>query len=360
LRRRKGPTEFKLIRIPEKHINIDTVKEAVISAINAEVHIKRVSYDEFRGRTTQDNVKRYIMAIRTEFRQYLKDMKKDLEQGKTPAFQQNLNDGKITSIEMPKLGRPDEDPSKADKRYGILDIHKIDITYDQSGKDTSRKKPFLERIEDHSEEVKRLDHDMKQQVIHDKSWIINLCLNPLIPVISFELLDAIAMRISRITDTEVLALEMIPSNGNQIFWEHYASYKANVATRTLTVPYGKHLFTEYKKHSGIEIRKILACMDKNVDVVMAPKDLEEISRWGREFSLAKEFMKKSGLHETEKAEYIKLEEDITLLESERAQTEKMLFQDADVESIYFKIRDPRELAKFKWRSLHRQDETKLN
>ena len=359
--RTRAPIEFKVIRIPGRKDD-EMTKEAIMSSLNAEIGITPVSYEEFKSKTTQSNVKRYIMTVRGEFRQYLKDMQGSLQNGKKYEVHQNLNKGQFKPHKMPKSRTPDEDPARADRRYGVIDIHNIDIKYDQDGKDPSRKKTILESLEDHAEEYsgRQMETDMNKRIIHDRSLVVNVCLNPTIPIISFELLDAMASRISRIADAEVLALEMVPSGKKKAFWERYASYKRGNAIEKILAPAGQHIFTKYRERTGIEIRKVLAAMDGNVDTLMAPYDLVDLQEWSKEFALSKQFMEKSGIDKSEKSEYARLTEDIKELDAEIKKTRDLLYKDANITTSYFKVNDPRKLSRFKWRNLRKGDESKLN
>lgn len=273
-----------------------------------------VEYSEFKAHTQSKAISRFIVVPSDDVLSYSHEVAEELaDRDKLRSISEFASNKAKGDADLNSNSKPlplgfsmtNDDIRYADPRYGVMDIHEM--------------------------------HNIRKMVG-------KISIHPNIPIVLYQLYDHIALKLSkRGYRVDSLAVEEV--NGKT--YEHIASFMGGEVKNTRTVPENpvRKLFTSYRNNTGIDIREIMMDMDENIDILMAPLDLEDTQRALKAYRASLKFMEDQGLTNEDDYQYTK--DDIQHMEELVQRLERKVLTEPKVKPFYFKFEDPRVLSSFK-------------
>lgn len=284
--------QFSVIAInPKDQVSHDVMNDVVKLCVSKVLPVSYVDYDVFRKGTSEKSVPLFIMTPRNDNRVEQKNEFGSLK-------------GKFNPVLMAgNYSAPMTNPSNP--RYGILDVHSVSV------------------------ENKGI------------RFMIRISMNKIIPLsyykINSEIARLLSMQMSCIlfnlgdeANCTIEAVDVWNSGHNDY----------HCLTRA-----GTGLIGKYTTQNKISINEMLRQMDDNIEKLMASKDLVEYEEMQEIYYKSLEFLEKQGMIESK--EYYSTKKQININEMNIQKARKLVTEEPNVTSTYFRIYNPRDLERFK-------------
>ncbi len=184
-------------------------------------------------------------------------------------------------------------------------------------------------------------HDISEEQFKEK-FAIRILMSEKIPVSQFSILREVAKQLSTDYITTIFSVSK-EANTNI---EAVERYEVGRIIDSGITREGSGVIGKYTNKWNISINKILARLDRNIEVLMAPKDLEEI-----EGILLGHYMSKRYIESlpasSETREMQQIERDILQTISEIDRIKEFIMEEPKVISSYMRIYDPVKLKDFR-------------
>jgi hypothetical protein len=277
----------------------EEVNKYIKKCIEEVIPIKYTDYGTFKSATESAPVPLYIMDIKN------KDKSNNFS---------SIEDVK-ENVKPTELALSYTSPtSNSNPRYMVLDLHKI--SHEQTGND----------------------------------YALRLEINDKLPISKLSLMSAIAAKISReyIVTVFTICKEL---NGNI---ECVIRYENTNPVYSAVTREGTGIIGKYTKDNNMSINKILATMDDNIEVLMAPRDLEEYESMLTAFKSSLEYM---GADDSLKdsPEYHETKQEVANVVAQVEKVQKLVVKEPQVISSYIRVYDPTKLAEFQMRKIQFKD-----
>jgi len=294
--------------------------ELTRQTISAILNIRIVQYSEFKTYTQSKAIPRYVLLAKEEMRKTIESTKELMMNDKKYDKFLSMKDG-YKAFKSKETDNFDA-PKMTDPSYAVVDIHTIEGV----------------------------------------GIAIVLNRNPGIPMHNHLLLKTMAKRLSRHFTCDVLAVEKAHNN---TFIEHTSQFSSGQTVFNVTTPAGANLLTAYLQKTKVDINKLLGQMDSNVDILMSPHDLDDYRKIHKKLELSKAYLESLGLPDKNpdqnlKNDYQDLLSEIKHTVESMKKVSDMVTQEPNLETIYIKFNDPKQLEQYAMRPLIQNKTEKLN
>jgi len=290
--------DFTIVTLKNINGTLDENLEKIFQVMKRIVPIVGIDYSTFRQSTKSKPVSLYIMDKRND---------KEITNVKTmkDTFKPKFNVGKFR-VETSR----DFDP-----RFMIIDIH----------------------------DVSRLNFKYK--------YAFRIMMSEKIPVSRYVLTSNILDSISSVLNTECMLFHV----GKELNDSIEAVEKVVGTKRTLHAITEKDsgIIAKITKQEEISINKILAAMDENIEILMAPTDIVDYENSLRNYNSSLKYIQSLNKQENFKsAEEDRLRKDIQEIKAALDVKSKMIGKEPNIRSKYIRVYDPSKLEKFRIRKVN--------
>lgn len=322
-----GPiATFSILMIRQAATFNTNMENEIIASLEGIIDFRKVTMQEFQTYTRSKAIPRYIMVAKEEMRKKIEQMKNTLVSSPNKIKPGEIDAaGQFTKHSTGESDKIDS-PFMMDPTYAVLDIHGIKT---ESGTPMT---------------------------------VVSLSRNPIVPIYNHMILKRMARKLARTQTCDVMAVE---EAANLSYVEHCSEFSNGNVVVDKTVAYGQGLLTEFKNRMGVDINAILKGMDDNIDILMAPHDLEEYRQIMTKLNTSRVFLESMGAHNTNpdqkiRNDYIDLLKEISITKENLRIVGDRILIDPPVSSIYIKITNPPQLKDFASRPLENSSPVKLN